>query len=42
MVLKQRFPTNETFDDINDVIGKDHNAINNGFNILRDHRLDYD
>jgi hypothetical protein len=42
MVLKQRFPTNEAFDDINDVIGKDHNAINNGFNILRDHRLDYD
>jgi hypothetical protein len=42
MVLKQRFATNEVFDDINDVIGKDSNAINNGFNVLRDHRLDYD
>jgi hypothetical protein len=42
MVLKQRFATNEVFDDINDVIGKDHNAISNGFNVLRDRRLDYD
>jgi hypothetical protein len=42
MVLKQNFPTNEVFDDINDVIGKDHNAVNNGFNVLREHRLDYD